>query len=207
MLELSLKQLSESLHNKSISPVELTQFYLDRINRHNKSLNAFITVCPELALQQAKVAEKRLANGEAHALTGIPIAHKDIFCTQGIKTTCGSKMLDNFIAPYDATLVAQCRQSGMVMLGKTNMDEFAMGSTNESSYYGVCHNPWQLGYTPGGIFRRLRVRHGSKARPHHYRDRHWRFHTSACSYVWHYRAKTNLWLDITFRHDCFCLQP
>jgi aspartyl-tRNA(Asn)/glutamyl-tRNA(Gln) amidotransferase subunit A len=150
LLNKSLKDLSDSLHSKEISSVELTQFYLDRIHQYDDSLNSFITVCDESALAAAKQADELLASGNASPLTGIPIAHKDIFCTKDIKTSCASKMLDNFIAPYDATVIKQCHEHGLVTLGKTNMDEFAMGSTNESSFYGPCHNPWDLTHTPGG---------------------------------------------------------
>ncbi len=146
----TLAQLSAALKAKEISSVELTQYFIDRIKEFDPQLNSFITVCEEQALTQAKAADQRIASGNATRLTGVPIAHKDIFCTKGIKTSCGSKMLDNFIAPYDATIVTRCNEAGSVMLGKTNMDEFAMGSSNESSYYGPVHNPWDLSKTPGG---------------------------------------------------------
>ena len=146
----SLTELSASLHNGEISSVELTQHYLDRINAHNGSLNAFITVTEDHALQQAKTADHRLQQKTAGKLTGIPLAHKDIFCTQGIRTSCGSKMLDNFVAPYNATVVEKINAAGMVILGKTNMDEFAMGSSNETSFYGAVKNPWDINRVPGG---------------------------------------------------------
>ena len=146
----TVAELSALLGNKSISSVELTQCYLDRIKKHDTDLNGFITVCDESAIQAAKKADERIAKGEVTPLTGIPIAHKDIFCTQGVKTSCGSKMLDNFIAPYDATVVEQLNQAGMVMLGKTNMDEFAMGSSNETSFFGDVKNPWNTDHVPGG---------------------------------------------------------
>ena len=146
----SLSELSAALHNSEISSVELTQHYLNRIKQHNGTLNAFITVTEERALEQAKTADKLLAEKKAGALTGIPLAHKDIFCTKGIRTSCGSKMLDKFIAPYDATVVEKIDQAGMVTLGKTNMDEFAMGSSNETSWYGPVKNPWDTDRVPGG---------------------------------------------------------
>lgn len=146
----SLSELSTALHSGEISSVELTGHYLDRINKHNDNLNAFITVTDERALEQAKVADKRLADKSAGPLTGIPLAHKDIFCTKGIRTSCASKMLDKFIAPYDATIVEKIDAAGMVTLGKTNMDEFAMGSSNETSYYGPVKNPWDTDRVPGG---------------------------------------------------------
>ena len=146
----TISELSKELHTKKISSRELTQFYLDRIQKLDPQLNSFITVTADNALKQADCADKKIASGNSDPLTGIPIAQKDIFCTAGVKTTCGSKMLDNFIAPYNATVIDKCNQAGMVMLGKTNMDEFAMGSSNETSFYGAVKNPWDLQCTPGG---------------------------------------------------------
>lgn len=146
----SLSELSASLHNGEFSSVELTQHYLDRINTHNSNLNAFITVCDDRALEQAKMADQLLQQKNAGILTGIPLAHKDIFCTQGVLTSCASKMLSNFISPYNATVVEKINAAGMVTLGKTNMDEFAMGSSNETSFYGAVKNPWDTNRVPGG---------------------------------------------------------
>jgi aspartyl-tRNA(Asn)/glutamyl-tRNA(Gln) amidotransferase subunit A len=148
--EKTLRELSDDLQNKSISSVELTQHFLDRIAKHDKSLNSFVTVSADHALAQAKAADAKLASGDAGPLTGLPIAQKDIFCTNGIRTSCGSKMLDNFIAPYDATVVEKLNLAGTVMLGKLNMDEFAMGSSNETSFYGPVKNPWNTQCVPGG---------------------------------------------------------
>jgi aspartyl-tRNA(Asn)/glutamyl-tRNA(Gln) amidotransferase subunit A len=145
----TLAELSLGLQAKTYSSVELTQFFLNRIDQHQQ-LNSFITVTPELALAQAKAADQRIANGTSDLLTGIPIAQKDIFCTQGVITTCGSKMLANFNAPYNATVVEKFNQAGAVMLGKLNMDEFAMGSSNETSYFGSVKNPWNINAVPGG---------------------------------------------------------
>ncbi len=145
----SLQKLALGLANKDFSTIELTQYFLDRIEAH-QDINAFITVDREGSLQQAAAADKLLSAGEAQPLTGIPLAHKDIFCTDGLRTSCGSKMLDNFIAPYDATLIQKFRQTGSIILGKTNMDEFAMGSSNETSYYGRVLNPWNKERVPGG---------------------------------------------------------
>ena len=150
MHRLSIKQMSEQLQARTLTSVELTQYYLDRIEQFDGKLNAFITVTPELAIEMAKEADKRLDSGKGTLLTGIPIAHKDIFCVDGVKTTCASKMLSNFVAPYDANVVEKLKAEGMPILGKTNMDEFAMGSSSESSYYGATKNPWDLNAVPGG---------------------------------------------------------
>jgi aspartyl-tRNA(Asn)/glutamyl-tRNA(Gln) amidotransferase subunit A len=146
----TLTQLAAGLKAKRFSSVELTQHFLQRIERFNSELNAYITVTQESALQQAAAADARIAAGSVGPLTGLPLAHKDIFCTDGVLTTCGSKMLSNFVAPYDATVVTRFKAAGIVMLGKTNMDEFAMGSSNETSFYGAVKNPWNLNKVPGG---------------------------------------------------------
>lgn len=150
MTHKTIAQLSKDLAEKKISSLDLTQTFLERIKRYDKTLNSFITVTEEYALASAKAADKKIAEGKAGPLTGIPMAQKDIFCTEGIRTTCGSKMLDNFISPYDSTVVKRFKEAGTVMLGKTNMDEFAMGSSNENSYYGPVKNPWDLERVPGG---------------------------------------------------------
>ncbi len=146
----SIREIRLGLAAGEFSSVEITQDYLNKINRYNPTLNCFITITDELALEQAKAADESIARGEIKTLTGVPIAHKDIYCTDGIKTSCASKMLDNFIAPYDATVIEHFKRDGAVILGKTNMDEFAMGSSNENSYYGSVANPWDLGRVPGG---------------------------------------------------------
>lgn len=148
--EFTLAELSRLLQKRALSSVELTQDCLSRAERLNGELNCFISLFPEHALEQARRADQRLAQGDSGPLTGIPIAHKDIFCARGFKTSCGSKMLDNFIAPYDATVVSKLDAAGCVMLGKTNMDEFAMGSSNETSFYGPVKNPWDASRVPGG---------------------------------------------------------
>ncbi len=148
MHKFSVSELSKGLKNRDFSSIELTQHYLKRIDCSD--LNAFITVTDELALSQARAADTKLASGSGSVLTGIPYAHKDIFCTKGVKTSAGSKILDPFISPYDATLTHKLNMEGMVMLGKTNMDEFAMGSSNENSYYGPVKNPWDKKRVPGG---------------------------------------------------------
>ncbi|MBJ9986280.1 Asp-tRNA(Asn)/Glu-tRNA(Gln) amidotransferase subunit GatA [Acinetobacter sp. S40] len=147
---LSIRELSEGLSQAKFSSRELTQHYLNRISKLDTQIKSYVTVTPEQALLEADAADAALKTGHATVLTGIPLAHKDIFCTQGIKTTAGSKMLDNFISPYDATVVAKAKAAGLVTLGKVNMDEFAMGSTSESSYFGATKNPWALDRVPGG---------------------------------------------------------
>jgi len=146
----TIAELSQGLKKGDFSSEELTKSYLERIKKYDTELNSFITVSEDHALAQARAADAVIAKGNATALTGIPLAQKDIFCTNGIKTTCGSKMLDNFIAPYDATVIHKFNQAGSVMLGKTNMDEFAMGSSNETSFYGGVKNPWDTQTVPGG---------------------------------------------------------
>ncbi len=147
----TLRELGDGLARGDYSAVELARHFLDRIGRLNPGYNAFITVTAEQALAQAEAADRRRREGRAGPLTGIPIAQKDIFCTQGVRTSCASRMLDNFIAPYDATVVSRLHhEAGMVMLGKTNMDEFAMGSSNETSWYGPVRNPWDTARVPGG---------------------------------------------------------
>ncbi len=150
MIERSLSSLSQALAAKEISSVELTQLYLDRVARLNPTINAYVTVDTEKSLAQAKAADAQRAAGQAGPLTGIPLAQKDIFCTKGWLTTCGSKMLGNFVSPYDATVIERCNAAGAVILGKTNMDEFAMGSSNETSYFGAVKNPWDTACVPGG---------------------------------------------------------
>ncbi|HEY6452677.1 MAG TPA: Asp-tRNA(Asn)/Glu-tRNA(Gln) amidotransferase subunit GatA [Steroidobacteraceae bacterium] len=148
--ELTVAELSAALRTRTVSSVELTRAFLERIARHQEGLNAFISVVTEAALAEAGRADARLQAGEAGTLLGVPIAHKDIFCTAGQRTTCGSRMLSNFISPYDAAVVERLRSAGAVTLGKTNMDEFAMGSSNETSYYGPVRNPWDTTRVPGG---------------------------------------------------------
>jgi len=147
---LFIGELADRLRKRQISSVELTRHFLSRIERLNPALNAFITLTADRALADAAAADARLGKGEEGPLLGIPLIHKDIFCTDGVKTSCGSRMLDNFIAPYDATVVARLKGAGTVMLGKSNMDEFAMGSSNETSYYGPVKNPWDISKVPGG---------------------------------------------------------
>ncbi|CAA0110454.1 Glutamyl-tRNA(Gln) amidotransferase subunit A [Halioglobus japonicus] len=146
----SVAQLIEGLRGREFSSAELTRGYLDRIAALDSQYNSFISVDENAAMAAATAADERLASGDAAALTGIPIAHKDIFCTDGMRTSCGSRMLDNFVPPYDATVIQRFKTAGAVMLGKTNMDEFAMGSSNESSFYGPAYNPWDTKLVPGG---------------------------------------------------------
>ena len=146
----TVAEIQQGLADGQFSSVEITQDYLTKIGLFNDSINCFITITDDLALQQARAADEIIAAGNAQPLTGVPLAHKDIYCTDGIKTSCASKILDNFIAPYDATVIEKFNQAGTVMLGKTNMDEFAMGSSNENSFYGPVANPWDFERVPGG---------------------------------------------------------
>ncbi|MEJ2632019.1 MAG: Asp-tRNA(Asn)/Glu-tRNA(Gln) amidotransferase subunit GatA [Acidihalobacter sp.] len=146
----TIAELSAALRAGEVTSRELTRHFLERIRSLDGGLNAVITVTEEQALAQADAADARIAAGQAGPLTGIPLLHKDLFCTDGVRTSCGSRMLDNFVAPYDAAVVERLREAGMVMLGKTNMDEFAMGSSNENSYYGPVRNPWDTERVPGG---------------------------------------------------------
>lgn len=146
----TITQISHDLAKKAYSSEELTQTFLKRIQTHDKEVNSFITVTEEIAITQARSADIERAKGNVSPLLGIPLAHKDVFCTQDVRTTCASRMLDNFISPYNATVVAKLEEAGCVLLGKTNMDEFAMGSSNENSFYGPCKNPWDLTRVPGG---------------------------------------------------------
>ena len=146
----TLRELSDALAAGQLSSVELTQRFLDRIAAANPGLNAFVTVDPERSLAQARAADARRARGEAAPLTGIPVAHKDIWCAQGWRTTCGSRMLANFTSPYDAHVIARFNDAGAILLGKCNMDEFAMGSSNETSWFGPVRNPWNPAFVPGG---------------------------------------------------------
>lgn len=150
MTQYTLKQASELLQSKQISAVELATEYLAQIDKKNSAINGFITLNRDLTLAEAQAADARIAAGNATALTGVPIAFKDIFCQSGWRSACSSKMLDSFVSPYTATVVQNLLNEGMVTLGRTNMDEFAMGSTNETSFYGATQNPWNTGHVPGG---------------------------------------------------------
>jgi len=146
----TVKQIITGLRAGEFSSVEITRQFLERIKTHNPTLNCFITITDDIALEQARAADAARAKGKAGVLTGVPLAHKDLFCTDGVRTSCASRILDNFIAPYDATVVEKFKQAGTIMLGKTNMDEFAMGSSNENSWYGNVANPWDTARVPGG---------------------------------------------------------
>ena len=147
---MSIRSLVDALRAKKLSSVEVTRDALGRIETAQGALNTFITVDAEGALAQAKAADAALARGDAAPLAGVPIAHKDVLMTAGLRTTCGSRMLEKFVAPYDAHVVTKLREAGTVLVGKTNMDEFAMGSSNENSYFGPVRNPWNTDYVPGG---------------------------------------------------------
>ena len=150
MIDSSLKDIAAALRDRKVSAVELATESLARIDAGNPKINAFVTTDRDGALAAARAADERLAAGQGGPLTGIPLAHKDVFCTEGVLTTCGSKMLANFVSPYDAHVVSLLKAAGAVMVGKTNMDEFAMGSSNENSHFGPTRNPWNAGKVPGG---------------------------------------------------------
>lgn len=146
----TVAEIISALEDKTISSKELAEHYLSRIEKHDGTINSFITVNRDDVIKQAEAADAARANGQSGALSGVPIAHKDIFCTEGVRTSCASKMLDNFVPPYNATVIEKFNNAGAISLGKTNMDEFAMGSSNETSFYGEVKNPWQLDSVPGG---------------------------------------------------------
>jgi aspartyl-tRNA(Asn)/glutamyl-tRNA(Gln) amidotransferase subunit A len=150
LLTTPVSELRRLLSNRAISSVELTRAFLKQIEASNSQLNAVVTICADHALQQAALADEQLARGEVASLTGVPLLHKDIFCTEGIRTTCGSRMLAEFTPAYNATVVNKLQSAGAVTLGKCNMDEFAMGSSNETSFFGTVKNPWDLDCVPGG---------------------------------------------------------
>ncbi|MBS82869.1 MAG: Asp-tRNA(Asn)/Glu-tRNA(Gln) amidotransferase GatCAB subunit A [Gammaproteobacteria bacterium] len=146
----TLSELRDEILTKKVSSYELTKYFLERIKKFDKYLNSFITITEDYALETAKKIDVEISKNKIRPLSGIPLAQKDIFCTKDVKTTCGSKMLENFISPYDATVVKKLKDAGSIMLGKTNMDEFAMGSSNETSFFGKVKNPWNFDYVPGG---------------------------------------------------------
>ena len=146
----SVNEILTAVRDKKVSATEITNHYFSLIKKNNDEFNCFITLTEEIALAKAKSIDDEISNNKFRPLSGLPIAQKDIFCTKGVKTTCGSKMLDNFISPYDATVIKKLNDAGTIMLGKTNMDEFAMGSSNETSFYGPVRNPWNIDYVPGG---------------------------------------------------------
>ena len=150
LLTAPVSKLKQLLVDRTVSSEELTKAYLAQIAAENTSLNAVVTVCAEEALASAREADAQIARGTTRSLTGIPLLHKDIFCTEGVRTTCGSRMLERFVPAYDATVVTKMKAEGAVMLGKCNMDEFAMGSSNETSFFGPVKNPWDMSCVPGG---------------------------------------------------------
>jgi aspartyl-tRNA(Asn)/glutamyl-tRNA(Gln) amidotransferase subunit A len=186
MSNATLQELSAQLAAKACSSVELAQDFLNKINELNKHLGCYITVDAARTLAQARAADARRAAGQAGLLTGVPLAHKDIFCAKGWLTTCGSKMLANFVAPYDAHVVERCDAAGMVTLGKTNMDEFAMGSSNETSFFGPVRNPWNREMVPG--------------------YRYWWFDSPTRCFDRYLRPEADLRAGLAFRHDCVCIQ-
>lgn len=205
MLNASLKELSNQLTEKKISSVELTSLFLQRIKKFNPDYNAFITTNEEISLAQAAVADKMLAAGKAEALTGIPIAQKDIFCAKGWLTTCGSKMLSNFVSPYDAGVIERFNQAGAVNIGKTNMDEFAMGSSNETSFYGMVKNPWDTKAVPGGSSGGAACAIAARLAPAA-TGTDTGIDSATCGIMRYFRYQADLWIGVSLWHDCICFQ-
>jgi hypothetical protein len=202
----TIAELRAHLDQRKLSAVELTDYYFERIDRHEPTINAYVTQLRETARSAAVKADKIIAAGQATALTGIPIAEKDLFCIEGTKTTSGSKMLADFEAPYTATVSEKLANAGAVTLGKTNMDEFAMGSSNESSYFGPVKKP--LGYQPCSwrLLRRIRSRGRCRPLCRKHRDGYWRLHPTTCRPVRSHWPQTHLWQSFSVGDDRFCLQ-
>ena len=207
MHTLTVAELAAGLRARKFSSLELTLHFLGRIERLAPELNAFVTVTAERALDDARTADEVLARGAGGPLTGVPIAHKDIFCTDGIRTTCGSRMLSNFVAPYDATVVERWRAAGTVLLGKTNMDEFAMGSSNETSFFGPVSNPWDHARVPGRLVGRLGRGRGRLPRACGQRHRHRRLDPPARGAHQPDRAQAHLWPRVALRDDRVRVEP
>ncbi len=204
---LSIQEISDGLKTKQFSSAELTNHLLGRIDSLDKQINSFITVTADLAREQAKFADDLRAKGDSRPLLGVPMAHKDIFCTQGVLTTCGSKMLYNFVSPYNATIVENIQNAGMVSLGKLNMDEFAMGSDNEKSYYGAVHNPWDLGRVPGGSSGGSAAAVAAGFVPVATGSDTGGSIRQPASFLWDYRHQAHLWACVSLWHDCLCVKP
>ena len=203
----TLTDLADGLRNRQFSSVELTRFYLDRIERLDVEYNSFITVTRDRAQEQAAAADAKLRAGNATPLTGLPIAHKDIFCTAGVRTSCGSKMLDSFIAPYDATAVTRLDAAGAVTLGKTNMDEFAMGSSCETSYYGPVRNPWDTDARTGRLVGRLGCRNRGWTHAGGNRHRYRRIDPPTGRIQRRLRIETDLRMRVALRHGRVRIEP
>ena len=202
----TLTDLARGLKDGEFSSRELTESLLQRIDEHQDRLNAFITVTADVALQGADAADKARANGDESLLNGLPIVHKDLYCTKGVLTTCGSHILGNFVSPYDATVVERINAAGAVMLGKTNMDEFAMGSSNETSYYGPVTNPWNAKLSPGGSSGGSAAAVAARIVPRCDRDGYGRLNPPACGAHRYCRPETNVWPGLPVWHGCFCVQ-
>ena len=206
IIQRTLAEQVRDLETGAYSSRELTEAYLGQINSR-KSLNAFITVTGERAVEAAITADKRRAGGEKSPLLGIPIAHKDIFCEYGVKTSAGSRMLDNFVSPYDATVVARLRDAGAISLGKTNMDEFAMGSSNESSFYGPVCNPWDTARVPGGSSGGSAVAVAAGLCSAATGTDTGGQYPATRLFLWHYRTQAHLRAGFPLGHDRFRIEP
>ena len=205
--ELTIHELHDKLKKKEVSSVEATRAVFSRIDSVEDKVHSFVTISRDEALRQAQEADRRIASGDIRPLTGIPIAVKDIFCTEGVRTTCSSKILENFIPPYDSTVVARLKSEGAMILGKTNMDEFAMGSSTETSWYGITRNPWGPGADTGWKQRRLR-RVSCCVRVYRIcRDGHWRFHKAACRMLRDCGPEADIRQSQQIRYDRLCIIP
>ena len=202
----SVKEILTAIKNKDVSVIELTSNYLDKIKERDDELNCFITLTEEFALNKARKIDEEIAKNKVRALSGLPIAQKDIFCTKNIKTSCGSKMLDNFVSPYNATVIEKLNNAGTIMLGKTNMDEFAMGSSNETSFYGPVKNPWDTEYVPGGSSGGSASAVAARISPCSTGTDTGGSIRQPASLVWNMWIKTDLWKSVKIWNDCICIK-
>jgi len=203
--DLAVHELQERIKNKELTITEINEAYIKQIEEKEPEVQAFITELTEQGMEQAKKIQERINNGEeVGKLAGIPIGIKDIICTKGIKTTCASKMLENFVAPYNATVMNKINAEEMINLGKLNMDEFAMGSSTEHSYFKKTRNPWDLSRVPGGSSGGSSAAVSANMVPWAIRNRYRRKYTSTCKFVWNCWIKTNIWTSFKIWCNSLC---